>query len=247
MGNKRIAVLIDSDNTPHTKLSLIVEELSSFGQIIVKRAYGDFSSDNLKNWKQPLNELAIQAKQQFAYTAGKNSTDSLMIIDAMDLLYTQRFDAFALISSDSDFTSLATRLRESEIHVIGVGKSMTPTAFKNACDDFVAIENLSSITPEESQPDEEHPQQLIVKDGDRELWRLMHQSWQNYRDESGWAKLGEVGNYLKRLKPDFDTRNYGLKKLSDFFELYPARYKTRKSKNSGLEFQLVTKASRQQA
>ena len=114
-----------------------------------------------------------------------------MIIDAMDLLYTQRFDAFALISSDSDFTSLATRLRESEIHVIGFGKSMTPTAFKNACDDYVAIENLSSITLGESQPDEEHRQQLIVKDGGRELWRSMHQSWQNYRDESGWAKLGE--------------------------------------------------------
>ncbi|MDG2713713.1 NYN domain-containing protein, partial [Vibrio parahaemolyticus] len=144
MGNRKIAVLIDSENTPHSKLNLIIEELSSFGQIIVKRAYGDFSAEQLKNWKQPLNELAIQAKQQFAYTSGKNSTDSLMIIDAMDLLYSQRFDAFALISSDSDFTSLATRLRESEIHVIGVGKAMTPTSFKNACDDFVAIENLNA-------------------------------------------------------------------------------------------------------
>lgn len=246
MGNKRIAVLIDSDNTPHSKLSLIIEELSSFGQIITKRAYGDFSSEHLKNWKQPLNELAIQARQQFAYTTGKNSTDSLMIIDAMDLLYTQRFDAFALISSDSDFTSLATRLRESEIHVIGVGKSMTPTAFKNACDDFVAIENLAISAPEESQS-EVGPQADVAKGDERELWRLMHQSWQNYRDESGWAKLGEVGKYLKRLKPDFDPRNYGLKKLSDFFELYPARYKTRNSNRSGLEFQLVTKASKQQA
>ncbi len=145
MSNRKIAVLIDSENTPHSKLNLIIEELSSFGQIIVKRAYGDFSTEQLKNWKQPLNELAIQAKQQFAYTSGKNSTDSLMIIDAMDLLYSQRFDAFALISSDSDFTSLATRLRESEIHVIGVGKAMTPTSFKNACDDFVAIENLLTL------------------------------------------------------------------------------------------------------
>lgn len=244
MGNKRIAVLIDSENTPHSKLGLIIEELSSFGQIIVKRAYGDFSAEQLKNWKQPLNELAIQAKQQFAYTSGKNSTDSLMIIDAMDLLYTQRFDAFALISSDSDFTSLATRLRESEIHVIGVGKSMTPTAFKNACDDFVAIENLAPSTLEEPQPEVE-PRIETGKDEERELWRLMHQSWQNYRDESGWAKLGEVGKYLKRLKPDFDPRNYGLKKLSDFFDRYPARYKTRKLKSSGLEFQLVTKASKQ--
>lgn len=245
MGNKRIAVLIDSENTQQSKLGLIIEELSSFGQIIVKRAYGDFSADRLKNWKQPLNELAIQAKQQFAYTSGKNSTDSLMIIDAMDLLYTQRFDTFALISSDSDFTSLATRLRESEIHVIGVGKSMTPTAFKNACDDFVAIENLTPNTADEPKSEVES-QTEMTKDEERELWRLMHHSWQNYRDESGWAKLGEVGKYLKRLKPDFDPRNYGLKKLSDFFELYPARYNTRKSQRSGLEFQLVTKASKQQ-
>jgi len=120
MGSRKIAVFIDSENTPHSKLSSIIEELSSYGQIIVKRAYGDFSTEQLKNWKQPLNELAIQAKQQFSYTMGKNSTDALMIIDAMDLLYSQRFDAFALISSDSDFTSLATRLRESEMYVIGV-------------------------------------------------------------------------------------------------------------------------------
>ena len=210
MGYKKIAVLIDSENTPHSKLNLIIEELSSFGQIIVKRAYGDFSAEQLKNWKQPLNELAIQAKQQFAYTSGKNSTDSLMIIDAMDLLYSQRFDAFALISSDSDFTSLATRLRESEIHVIGVGKAMTPTSFKNACDDFVAIENLNAnVELEEVQPNSN-------QNAERELWRLMHQAWQNYRDETGWVKLGEVGKYLKRLKPDFDPRNYRLKNCLTF-------------------------------
>ena len=239
MRNRKIAVLIDSENTPHSKLNLIIEELSSFGQIIVKRAYGDFSVEQLKNWKQPLNELAIQAKQQFAYTSGKNSTDSLMIIDAMDLLYSQRFDAFALISSDSDFTSLATRLRESEIHVIGVGKAMTPTSFKNACDDFVAIENLNA------DADLGEAQSSSNQDAERELWRLMHQAWQNYRDESGWAKLGEIGKYLKRLKPDFDPRNYGLKKLSDFFDKYPTRYITRNTKCSGMEFQLITKASKQ--
>lgn len=240
MDSKRIAVLIDSENTPYSKLNYIVDELSSFGQIIVKRAYGDFSSEQLKNWKQPLNELAIQAKQQFAYTAGKNSTDSLMIIDAMDLLYTQKFDAFALISSDSDFTSLATRLRESEIHVIGVGKIMTPSAFKNACNDFIAIENLGHDSPSEDRNESVE----VSSEQDRELWRLMHQAWQQYRDETGWAKLGEVGKYLKRLKPDFDPRNYGLKKLSDFFEQYPERYKTRNLKRTGLEFQLITKASK---
>ncbi|NMU76233.1 NYN domain-containing protein, partial [Vibrio parahaemolyticus] len=137
----------------HSKLNLIIEELSSFGQIIVKRAYGDFSAEQLKNWKQPLNELAIQAKQQFAYTSGKNSTDSLMIIDAMDLLYSNKYDAFALVSSDSDFTKLASRLKESEIYVFGVGKKMTPVAFRNACDDFMYTEVLKErYAPKEEQP-----------------------------------------------------------------------------------------------
>ena len=169
MEYKKIAVLIDSDNTQHSKIHLIIEELSGFGQIVVKRAYGDFSSDCLKNWKKPLNELAIQPRQQFAYTTGKNSTDSIMIIDAMDLLYTERFDAFALISSDSDFTSLATRLRESEIEVIGVGKTTTPVSFKNACDDFISVENLRSadVSVEEKQ--------VIIQGGELELWQLMHQ------------------------------------------------------------------------
>lgn len=238
MPNKKIAVLIDSENTPNSKLHLILEELSSYGQIIVKRAYGDFSIEQLKNWKTPLNELAIQAKQQFAYTSGKNSTDSLMIIDAMDLLYSNRFDAFALVTSDSDFTSLATRLRESEIHVIGVGKTTTPSAFKNSCNDFIAIENLS----DEESPDETSQ---ISKEAEIELWRLMHQAYQKFQNETGWANLGEVGKYIKRLKPDFDPRNYGLKKLSDFFSKFPNRYNTRKSKQSHIEFMLITKSNKQ--
>jgi len=237
MESKKIAVLIDSENTQHCKLNLILNELSSYGQIVIKRAFGDFSSEQLKNWKKPLNELAIQPRQQFSYTVGKNSTDALLIIDAMDLLYSNRFDAFALVSSDSDFTSLATRLREAEIHVIGVGKSMTPISFKNACDDFVSIENLepsSGFKPEKEEPG---------KQFEKEIWQLMHHAWQNYRDESGWAKLGEVGKYIKRLKPDFDPRNYSLGKLSDFFEHFPNRYETRNKKSSGLEFKLITKAS----
>lgn len=238
MENKKLAVLIDSDNTQYSKLHLIIEELSGFGQIVVKRAYGDFSTEHLKNWKTPLNEMAIQPRQQFAYTIGKNSTDSTMIIDAMDLLYTERFDAFALVSSDSDFTSLATRLRESEIQVIGVGKTTTPVSFKNACDDFIAIENL------EPSPHEGGGQKVtLTQELERELWRLMHQAWQNYRDDGGWAKLGDIGKYLKRIKSDFDTRNYGLKKLSDFFDVHSNRYETRITKTSGLEVRLITKAS----
>ena len=235
MENKRLAVLIDSDNTQHTKLHLIMEELSGFGQIVVKRAYGDFSTDTLKNWKQPLNELAIQPKQQFAYTTGKNSTDSVMIIDAMDLLYSKRFNAFAIVSSDSDFTSLATRLRESEIQVIGVGKTTTPVAFKNSCNDFISIETL------ETSNKENHAAETISEDLEREMWRLMHQAWQNYRDDSGWANLGEIGKYLKRIKPDFDSRTYGLKKLSDFFSQHSDRYETRSTKNNSLEVRLLIK------
>jgi len=243
--NKKIAVLIDSDNTPHSKLPMIIQELSSFGHIVIKRAYGDFSSENLKNWKTPLNELAIQPRQQFAYTTGKNSTDSLMIIDAMDLLYRDRFDAFALVSSDSDFTSLAARLRESEIQVIGVGQNKTPVSFRNACDNFVAIENLEA--DEEILAGDLHS----ISDGhakeadeaDKDLWRIMHNAWQNYRDENGWAKLGEVGAYIKRVQPDFDTRNYKLTKLSDFFELFPNRYETRTEKHTGLEFRLIMKSN----
>lgn len=241
MSNKKIAVLIDSENTQHSKLGLMLNELSRYGQIIVKRAYGDFSSDQLKNWKTPLNELAIQPQQQFSYTTGKNSTDSLMIINAMDLLYSERFDTFALVSSDSDFTSLATRLRASEMFVIGIGKTSTPVAFKNACDDFIAIENI------ESDNVATQTNGAVVNennDKEKELWRLMHQSWQAYRDDQGWAGLGEVGSYLKRLKPDFDTRNYGISKLSDFFDKYPNRYQVKQIKGKGLAFKLITKSEK---
>lgn len=246
MDNKKIAVLIDSDNTPHSKLPVILQELSSFGKIVIKRAYGDFSSEYLKNWPTPLNELAIQPRQQFAYTTGKNATDSLMIIDAMDLLYRDKFDVFALVSSDSDFTSLATRLRESEIQVIGVGQNKTPVSFRNACDDFLAIENLEA----DSEMLQEKAEQMTLEDQHnaedaRHLWRIMHNAWQNYRDENGWAKLGEVGAYIKRVQPDFDTRNYQLKKLSDFFELYANRYETRTVKNGGLEFRLMSKSAQE--
>lgn len=240
---RKITVLIDSDNTPHSMLSLIMDELSTYGQIIVKRAYGDFSSEYLKNWKQPLNELAIQPRQQFAYTTGRNATDSLMIIDAMDLLYSERFDVFALVSSDSDFTSLATRLRESEVQVIGVGKMSTPSAFKNSCNDFIAIENLEKQRDQGDGPSQNGDSKVPAN---AELWRLMHQAWQNYRDDSGWARLGEVGTYLKRLKPDFDPRNYGLQKLSDFFDTCPGRYNVRHAKTPRMEFQLITKAQTSQ-
>ena len=241
MAERKIAVLIDADNTPHGKLPLIVEELSAFGQIVVKRAYGDFSSEYLKNWKQPLNELAIKPEQQFAYTVGKNSTDSAMIIDAMDLLYEKRFDTFAIVSSDSDFTSLATRLCQSEIHVIGVGGAKTPVPFKNACADFITIENLGSESAQEEDEPEQKAPTPISTEKMRELWRLMHQTWQKCRDEAGWANLNEAGSYIKRIKPDFDPRTYGLGKLSDFFDDYKDRYETNMSGKGAFTFKFISK------
>lgn len=149
---KKIAVLIDAENAQYSKTKAILDEISAHGHIIVKRAYGDWSKEGLKNWRAVLNELAIQPEQQFSYTSGKNSSDGKMIIDAMDLLYTGKFDAFVLVTSDSDFTSLATRLKQSEIFVFGVGESKTPVSFRNACDDFILTENLGraprTVAPE---------------------------------------------------------------------------------------------------
>ena len=142
--HKKVAVLIDADNAQLAKLSPILDEISAHGHVLINRAYGDWSAETLKNWKKPLNELAIQPIQQFAYTTGKNSTDASMIIDAMDLLYSDRIDAFALVSSDSDLTKLASRLRESEKFVFGVGEKKTPVSFRNACDDFIFTENLGA-------------------------------------------------------------------------------------------------------
>src|SRR5574344_814297 len=152
---KKIAVLIDADNTPYKKLRPILQEIAAHGHIITKRAYGDFSIDTLKNWKKELNDNAIIPVQQFSYTQGKNSSDSAMIIDAMDLLYTDKYDAFALVTSDCDFTKLASRLRESQLYIYGVGRKQTPPSFVNACDDFIYIENLKEEEDEEETTEED--------------------------------------------------------------------------------------------
>ena len=230
---KRIVVLIDADNAQQSKLELILAELSTHGHIIVKRAYGDWSSSYLKNWKESLNELAIQPIQQFAYTTGKNSTDASMIIDAMDLLYTQKFDAFALVSSDSDFTKLASRLKESEIYVFGFGEHKTPISFRNACDDFIFTENLSvnAETLEEDVP-EVKTSKASNDDSLKELAKLLQVGWEKTQDDEGWASVSAAGAYIKRQSPDFDPRTYGsskltslLAKLSGHFEMkrYPGK------------------------
>ncbi|WP_031435233.1 NYN domain-containing protein [Methylomarinum vadi] len=228
---KKLAVLIDAENTQLSALEAIMTELAKYGYVIVKRAYGDWASSGLKNWKNTLNELAIQPIQQFSYTQGKNSSDAAMIIDAMDLLYSNKFNAFALISSDSDFTKLATRLKESQIHVYGVGERKTPIAFRNACDDFLYIDVLKSLssgeedkpsttTPQPDQDSSEQPrpysrQQLCQ---DAKLINALRNAAEECSEDDGWAELGVCGSLIKRQFPDFDSRNYGYAKLSTLIE-----------------------------
>jgi len=242
---KKIAVLIDADNTPYNKVPAILQEMAVHGHIITKRAYGDFSCDTLRAWKNVLNENAILPVQQFAYTQGKNSSDSAMIIDAMDLLYTEKYDAFVLVSSDSDFTKLASRLRESQEFVFGVGRKQTPVSFVNACDDFIYIENLHGVD-DSSVPekiDEAHKRRVgthkvapaggtaaaggtqiigVNADGEtmtdrqfRQIYKLLTNAYEKYSDDSGWAPVAAAGSLFKRQNPGFDTRDFGFKKLSD--------------------------------
>ena len=179
---------------------------------------------HLKNWKQPLNELAITPVQQFSYTQGKNSSDAAMIIDAMDLLYTKQFDSFALVTSDSDFTKLASRLKESQIYVFGVGEQKTPVAFRNACDDFILTEVLQS--PDEGKTEakggakkatsrKKTRQQLCQ---DSKLVNILRNAVAEYADEEGWALLSTCGSLIKRQYPDFDPRSYGYRTFSLLFE-----------------------------
>lgn len=245
--HKKIAVLIDSDNAQHSKIKSILDEISVHGHIVIKRAYGDWSSENLKNWKKSLNELAIQPIQQFAYTTGKNSTDASMIIDAMDLLYSDKFDAFVLVSSDSDFTKLASRLRESEIFVFGVGEKKTPISFRNACDDFIFTENLEmKIAVAKNSPQQDSvkssskPKHLENKSiektsgNEKELISILTKAWVEYQDEDGWANVAPVGNFVKRLKPDFDPRSYGVTKLPEIIETLKEDFDMTKFKGKGV-------------
>ena len=254
---KKIAVLIDADNTPVNKLRSIIQEVAVYGHVITKRAYGDFSLDTLKNWKKELNDNAIIPVQQFAYTRGKNSSDSAMIIDAMDLLYTDKYDAFVLVTSDSDFTKLATRLRESQLVVYGVGQKKTPQSFVNACDNFIYIENLQDAEEEESEEEEEklkevekQPHKAKMSSGlglfqhrsrnetmtdrqFRKIYKLLMNAYNRYADETGWADVSAAGSYFKRQDTGFDTLDYGFKKLSDLIEYLSDDFEVQRTQGSG--------------
>ena len=235
--HKKIVILIDADNAQMTKVKSILEEISAHGHIVIKRAYGDWSSDYLKNWKQVLNVLAIQPIQQFAYTTGKNSTDASMIIDAMDLLYSNKFDVFVLVSSDSDFTKLASRLRESEIFVFGVGEKKTPASFRNSCDNFIYTENIGETKniQEPSSKKDRSAQDLIP---------LLQKAWEQFQDEDGWANISLAGNYLKRSNPDFDPRTYQATKLTQIIEMLKSTFQMRRRKDNAMIviYRPITKA-----
>jgi len=224
---KRLAVLIDADNAQAAVIEALLEEVARFGEATVRRIYGDFTSPSSSSWKKVLNRHSIKPVQQFAYTTGKNATDSTMIIDAMDLLYTRRFDGYCLVTSDSDFTGLAVRLREEGLVVYGFGEKKTPEAFRNACNKFVFTEILRKpIVPGNEQskasPDITHHQQTEVSPpSSGELHRpafpreFLMEALEKSGDDNGWAHLGTFGSYLQKIQPDFDSRLYGFKKLSD--------------------------------
>jgi uncharacterized protein (TIGR00288 family) len=207
----RLAVLIDADNTSPKLIKEMFEELASYGTITVKRAYGDWTSPHLTGWRSVLLGNAISPQQQFAYTYGKNATDSALIIDAMDLLYSGNVEGFAIVSSDSDFTPLATRLRASGKRVIGVGRRTTPKPFVEACERFVYLEVLggdgeaTEPATEQAKDDQPRPLQSVLTKALNKV----------DTDDEDWASLSALGNHLNRTDPSFDPRTYGFGKLSD--------------------------------
>lgn len=216
----RLAVLIDADNAPRTALREIMAEVAVYGKATIKRIYGDWTAPNMGSWKPLLLEHAITPFQQYSYTTGKNATDSAMIIDAMDILYSGNCDGFVLVSSDSDFTRLATRLREAGMKVYGMGEKKTPKPFIVACDKFVYIESLKAAEkPQPAAPAGKSAKKkapAAVEGAALSVQELIAQSVEDLADEDGYAYLGDLGTLLIKKQPDFDARNYGFAKLSKF-------------------------------
>lgn len=249
-GQRRLAVLIDADNAQASVIEGLLAEVAKYGLASVKRIYGDFTCQQQAQWKKVLLKHSISPVQQFAYTSGKNATDSALIIDAMDLMYTGRFDGMCLVSSDSDFTRLAQRLREEGLTVYGFGEHKTPDPFVQACDKFIYTEVLRAEAPEPAAATPAKPAQKTAENKPVAAkatapapqpavapasasskaapqpvpFNLLRQAIEEASDEQGWAGLGAVGSYLNKIKPDFDPRLYGKKKLSDLFRAYPAHF-----------------------
>lgn len=212
----RLAVLIDGDNIPSAYVKEMMEEIAKYGNPTIKRIYGDWTKPHLSKWKNMLLENAITPIQQYGYTTGKNATDSAMIIDAMDILYSEKVDGFCLVSSDSDFTRLATRLREAGMKVFGIGEKKTPNPFIVACDKFIYIEILKHQTDEgelESTQKKSSSKNNLDKITPKEI-KFIAATIEDVADDDGWAFLGDVGGLLQKKQPNFDSRNYGFQKLT---------------------------------
>ena len=285
---QKIAVVIDADNTQISKLEDVFHEISTRGRIVVKRAYGNWHKPTLKNWGEIIKRLAIKAEQQFDYVSGKNATDMALVIDTIELLYTNLYDAFVIVSSDSDNTPLAIKLREAGVYVMGVGEKKTPVAFRNACDEFLFLENCSSSVEGNdahdvvssfqsdaqdaasssqsdaqdavSSPQKEKAEVSISPNNEKEestkqlkedvqktdstpiassapaeensekkndlneIHALLEKAYDTFQDEDGWVNVAKVGLFLRRAKPDFDSRTYGFQKLSLFLKNFPEKY-----------------------
>lgn len=220
----RLAVLIDADNVSAHYIKPMAEEIARYGNPTIKRIYGDWTKPNLGSWKPVLLDYSFQPIQQFGYTIGKNATDSALIIDAMDILYSQPVDGFCLVSSDSDFTRLATRLREAGKTVYGIGEKKTPSPFIAACDKFIYLEILNVTEEEETEYPErqkdtaDKKSEVPIRKLNRSTIQLIKHSINDVADDDGWAFLGAVGNHIMKKRPDFDSRNYGFAKMSKMIQ-----------------------------
>ncbi len=218
MKDEKLAVLIDADNVPYAYIKEMLDEVAKYGNPTIKRIYADWTKPTASGWKGVLLENAITPIQQYSYTTGKNSSDSALIIDAMDLLYSEKVNGFCIVSSDSDFTRLATRLREAAMFVIGIGERKTPKPFITACDKFIYIEILKKeqqrdIIEKLDKQSKHKNEPTSVSKVDKELINLIKDSIDEISDDSGWAFLGVLGNFIIKKKTDFDPRNYGFPKL----------------------------------
>jgi uncharacterized LabA/DUF88 family protein len=242
---QKIAMFIDADNTQLAKLEAVIQEVNTLGRIVVKRAYGNWKKEGLKRWESEIKRLAIKPEQQFDYVSGKNATDMALVIDTIELLHRDLYEAFVIVASDSDYTPLALHLREQGVYVVGVGEKKTPEAFRKSCDEFLYLENLG--TPAVAPPaapakpaekkarkgrktkQQEAEAEAVARAEDiREIHALLRTAWDKFQDEDGYAYVSSAGQFLKRAKPDFDTRTYGYPKLSALISAFPNRYRTKK-------------------
>jgi hypothetical protein len=258
---KRIAMLIDGDNAQPSLIRNMLAETSKYGLVIIRRIYGDWTTANMNGWKDTLQTHAIQPIQQFRYTIGKNATDSAMIIDAMDVLYEDRVEGFCLVSSDSDYTRLATRIREKGVFVMGIGRKTTPRAFVNACDVFVFAENLQqrelptpppvakqiiptrrrTVRGEKVDKVEKVEPRVEEPEGPSEPLPLLKQAFDLAVQDDGWAFLGVMGTHLRQLDPSFDPRTYGFKQLSMLLQAYPRLFELEMGKKGDGTFNVYIK------